>query len=157
MRLLYGHSVDVASFVAERFPPEYSSRGFGPCSAIGVIDNAGHLVAGVVYSVWSPERRTIEITAASLTSRWLAPRFVAAFLEYPFEQLGCEVVTAHTEPDSENVAALGTAAGARSVTVPHLGGLDRPLRIMTLSKRDWLASRLARRIYGQQSQNAHAA
>ena len=156
MRLLYGHSAAVARFVADRFPPEFA-RGFEPCVAIGVIDNDGRLVAGVVYNNWFPERGVIEMTAASLASGWLAPRFVAAFLAYPFDQCGCDVIVAQTMAGHREVRRWAKACGARGATVPNLGGLGVPLDVFTLARPDWERSRIFRRLHGFEPESAAAA
>ena len=70
MHLLYGYNQIVAKFVANVIPD--CKRGFGNCTAIGVIDGQdGKLVAGLVSHNWSPEADTIEMSGAALTKRWL--------------------------------------------------------------------------------------
>ena len=86
MTPLYGHSALVADFVAKLIPG--CERGFGACTAIGVIDDDLKLVAGWVYHNWHPEAGVIEISGASVNRRWLTRHVLRALFAYPFGKGG---------------------------------------------------------------------
>lgn len=103
MKLLYGHSAEVADWVGRRIPyvakrlardPTVSP--FGAAQAIGVIDAAGSLIAGVVYHGYDPDCPSIEMSFAAATAKWLTRDLICELLRYPFEGLGCRRVTACT-------------------------------------------------------------
>lgn len=103
MRLLFGHDADVAHWVAERIPHAavripYYDRGqvFGPSAAIGVVNGAGDMVAGVVYHNYDPFVRSIEVSMASTTRMWARPDVVRSLLRYIFVQANCLRCTAVT-------------------------------------------------------------
>jgi RimJ/RimL family protein N-acetyltransferase len=93
---LYDHSPEVAAWVASRIP-HVGAVGFGPCSALGVINEPwpagdGRLVGGVVYHNYHPQFGNIELSFAG-EGRWLTREIVCALLRYPFGQLDCQRVT----------------------------------------------------------------
>ena len=89
---VYGHDALVSKFVAELIP-ECRERGFGKCKAIGVIDEDGKLIGGLVYRNWCPEVGTIEISGAALPgTNWLSRRTIQRMYDYPFYQCGCQMV-----------------------------------------------------------------
>ena len=61
---VYNYDELVARFVAMLIP--HCRRGFGRCKTIGVIDDAGQLIAGLVYHNYDPEAGIIEISGAAL-------------------------------------------------------------------------------------------
>lgn len=83
MRLVFGDDQKVAEWVGRRIE-EYGS--FGPCSAIGVADG-NRPIAGVVYHMWQPRFRTVQMSVAADSPRWAQRGIIRALLSYPFEQL----------------------------------------------------------------------
>jgi len=69
---------------------------FGPGAAIGVVDRHDQLVGGVVYHNYDRYNRSVELSCASSTSRWLTREMVGGLLRYPFTQLECQRCTAVT-------------------------------------------------------------
>lgn len=103
MKLLYGHSTEVAAwvgwripYVAQRLARDPDKPPFGAASAIGVLDERGKLVAGVVYHGYDPDCPSVEMSFAASTARWLTKALVCELLRYPFEQLGCIRITGVT-------------------------------------------------------------
>lgn len=93
MNLVYGQDAAVAEFVRQRAP--HAGNGFEKYTAIGVED-AGEIIAGVVYNEYRPRDRTIHVSIASSTPRWASRRTLRAVFGYPFVQLNCERLTAYT-------------------------------------------------------------
>src|SRR3954470_13693510 len=92
LRYVYGYDKLVADTVAQMVP-HCRERGFGKCRAIGVLDEGGRLIAGMVYHNWCPEAGTIDISAAAITPRWLTRRTLAVLYGYPFLRLRCQMIT----------------------------------------------------------------
>lgn len=103
LHTLYGHDRDIAHWVAERIPHlrprlQHFEHGmvFGPCAAIGVVDDLGALIAGVVFHGYDPFTGNIEVSCASDTPRWGNREIFREILRYPFSQLSCTRCTAVT-------------------------------------------------------------
>jgi hypothetical protein len=91
-RALFGQSERIASYVAA-----FGLADFGPCQAIGFADSFGTLEAGVVYHNWNPAKLSIEMSVASRSARWMTRERARLIFDYPFEQIGCELVWGRTE------------------------------------------------------------
>lgn len=102
-RILYGHDRDVAHWVAERIPHmreriPYFERGmvFGPPAAMGVLDEDGQLIAGVVFHNYDPFVGNIEVSCAAESARWGNRETFRTILRYAFDQIHCRRITAVT-------------------------------------------------------------
>ena len=138
---IFGHDEAVASFVAQLIP-ECRERGFGKCAAIGVINEDGKLVGGLVYRNWCPEVGTIEISGAAIPgTNWLSRRTVQIMYDYPFYQVGCQMVIKTTMADNAIVIRIMAAVGFSLHTIKRLGGRDRDGVVGTLTVEDWEQSR----------------
>jgi RimJ/RimL family protein N-acetyltransferase len=91
MRRIIGNQDErVARWVAARMPIfEFGST---PYTAIGLADQTGALLAGVVYQNYT--KTDIHMHVAALPGkRWCCRAFIGEGFRYPFEQLGCRRVT----------------------------------------------------------------
>jgi len=79
----------LVQFVGSRI--EGGERGFGECVAMGVIDG-DELLGAVIYHNYNPESGVIEISGASTHSRWLTRGVLWAMYNYPFNEIGCQMV-----------------------------------------------------------------
>lgn len=103
--LLEGHDEAVAQFVADFSPIERPV--FAPgYRAFGVLRSDGQLVAGVVLSDWRPQFRTIELSAAAVSSFAFGPQIVAAVSAYVFEKLEVHRVWAKTALKNERAKRM---------------------------------------------------
>jgi RimJ/RimL family protein N-acetyltransferase len=138
---IFGHDEVVANFVAQLIP-ECRERGFGKCAAIGVINEEGKLVGGLVYRNWCPEVGTIEISGAAIPgTNWLSRRTVQIMYDYPFYQVGCQMVIKTTMADNAIVLRIMAAVGFSLHYIKRLGGRDRDGVVGTLTVEDWEQSR----------------
>jgi len=80
----------VAKWVASRMPIfEFGST---PYTALGLMNQAGMIIAGCVYQNYT--KADIHMHVAALPDkRWLNRPFLGECFRYPFEQLGCKRVT----------------------------------------------------------------
>lgn len=140
MKLLYGHSDEVAALVASMVPG--CGRGFGQCQAIGFVDKDESLVGGVVFHNWSPEAGVIEISCASINPRWLTRRIAQTVLRYPFEEIRCQMVVFRVAPENKRTRRLLKALGGQETIIPRLRGRNKDDVIVTLTDDDWRQSRL---------------
>lgn len=122
MRTVRGYTKDVSEWVARRIP-EVRPLGFSTCQAIGVLSKDGMPVGGVVFHDWQPAFKTIAVSVASDTPRWLTHRIVADILSYPFEQIGVFKVWATVSLDNERSLRLVQGLGfSKEATLRHQFG-----------------------------------
>lgn len=138
---VYGQDEIVAGFVASRIP-ECRERGFGKCKAIGIINETGQLLGGLVYRNWHPEFGTIEISGAAVPgTNWFSRRTIQVMHDYPFYQCGCQMVIMTTMADNLIVQRILAAIGYAFHYIARLGGRDHDGIVATLTVEDWEASR----------------
>ncbi len=142
MTPLYGHSALVADFVAKLIPG--CERGFGACTAIGVIDQSGKLVAGAVYHNWEPKAGVIEMSSAAITKRWMTRPVLRAIFGYPFDQLGCQLIVFRVAPTDRPLRRIFRALGCNEYVIPRLRGRDKATVLFTLADDVWKSGKFMR-------------
>ena len=148
MHLVLGQDRDVAAWVAARIPHMAAGEGFGPCAAIGVADESGRALGGVVFSNFQPRYRSIEVSFAAETPRWLTARLIGGILSYPFVQLGCQRITAVTPRRAARARRFLDRFGFRREGVVRKGfGADDAI-VSGLLEREWRGSRWSPRERG---------
>lgn len=135
MRVVHGCDEVVAKLVARLIPA--AAGGFGAnFTAIGV-DRDGVLVGGFVYSNWSPEAGTIEISYAGIDRYWLTRPVLHAAFSYVFDGIGCQMAVAQTPVHLKHAVRIARAYGFRQVIIPRLFGRHEDGVISTLTAEDW--------------------
>jgi RimJ/RimL family protein N-acetyltransferase len=141
MHLVLGQDRDVAAWVAARIPHMGPGADFGPCAAIGVADHAGRPLGGVVFSGFQPACRSIEVSFAADTARWLTAPLIGRILSYPFVQLGCQRVTAVTPRRAARARDFLDRFGFKREGAVRKGfGTDDAI-VYGLLEREWRSSR----------------
>lgn len=141
LRYVYGQDEIVASFVAQMIP-HVRERGFGRCKAIGIIDDEGTLIAGIVYHNYSPEAAVIEISAAALPkSKWLTRETIRRVYEFPFDQCRCQMIVSVVPAEDERLLGQLAACGHSLVKIPRLLGRDNDAVLCLLTSEDWASNR----------------
>lgn len=139
---VYGHDKMVADFVAQLIP-SCRARGFPAASkAIGVIDEQGNLIAGVVYHNWEPEAQIIEMSGATLPGKnWLTRNTLKRIFQYPFLQLRCQMIVQRVAAADERLLRIFAAYGYMLIRVPRMLGRDRDGVLALLTYEDWMNNR----------------
>ena len=138
MKLLFGHSDAVERFVAGLIPR--CADGFGPCQAIGVIDNDGRLLAGWVWHGWDPSAETMEFSGASLTPHWMTQDILHKLFSYAFDEVGCQMVLTRNSESNKRLHRQLTRYGFTRWDVPRLFGRGENGVFWTLTDDDWRAN-----------------
>lgn len=115
-----------------------------PYTTMGVFDG-DNIVAAIVYNNWQPEARVIEFHGAGITPRWLTRPVLHAMFEYPFEQLGCQMVVTRNSERNTRLHRQLRAYGFDSVVIPRLRGRDEGECIFWLTDDDWRANGFQKR------------
>ena len=108
--ILANQDAMVAQWVTQRIPIfEYGST---PYTALGLMNAAGMILAGVVYQNYT--KIDIHMHAAALPGkRWLSKHFLGECFRYPFEQLGCRRITGLVPARNEAAQAFDEHLGFR--------------------------------------------
>ena len=146
LRYVYDHHDVVADFVSAMIP-HVGGRSFGPgARAIGVIDEDGKLIAGLVHANYDPLSATIEINGAAVDKRWLTRGTIARMYQYPFVTCGCQMVWQRTPADNEELLGMLAAYDYAFIKVPRMFGRDRDGVLCTLTVEDWANNRFNKRL-----------
>ena len=135
MRLLYGHSDAVERFVAGLIPR--CADGFGPCQAIGVIDNDGLLVAGWIWHGLDLSAKTMEFSGASLTPHWMTQEILHKLFSYAFDEVGCQMIMTRNSAGNKRLHRQLKSFGFTRYDVPRLFGRKEDGVFWTLTDDEW--------------------
>ncbi len=140
MRIVADQSAGVAAWVANRIPG--LERGFGPCAAIGLEDEAGDAVAGFVFhdlQDW-PNGSVMQLSLASASPAWLRQRksIAKAILFHPFYTQGVWKLWTAIPHVNERTERLGKTFGFKNeATLKDQFGMGRHARISRLFRADY--------------------
>lgn len=138
MKLLFGHSDAVERFVAGLIPR--CADGFGPCQAIGVIDNDGKLIAGWVWHGWDPSAETMEFSGASINPHWMTQDILHKLFAYAFDEVGCQMVLTRNSEGNKRLHRQLARYGFARWDVPRLFGRGENGVFWTLTDDAWRAN-----------------
>jgi RimJ/RimL family protein N-acetyltransferase len=142
---VYGQDDIVAGFVAQMIPT-CSERGFGRCKTVGVIDQDGKLIAGIVYHNYDPDAGIIEISGAALPGKvWLTRETIKRMYQYPFLQLRCQMVVQRNSADDERLLFMLSRYGYAFVPVPRMWGRDKDGVLCLLTSEAWADNKFNQR------------
>jgi hypothetical protein len=145
LRYLYGHDDIVAKFVATLIP--HGGNGFGAnYKTIGVLDEDGYLIAGLVYHNYDPHAEVIELSGAATHKRWLTRGSIARMYQYPFHQCGCQMLVQRTPADNEHLLGQLAAYDFHFIKVPRMFGRDRDGVLCCLTYEAWAGNRFNKRL-----------
>ena len=145
LEFVYDHDDEVAQFVAQLAPP--AGGGFGRRKTIGIIDDGGRLIAGLVYFNYDPKAAVIEMGAAAITPRWFTRAVYRRMFEYPFLECGCQMVFTRVRADNEALLSQFARLNFNLTAVPRMYGRSEDGVLCTLTDDQWLDSALSRWIY----------
>ncbi len=141
MRLIYGLDDAAAAWVASRIAHVANADELRPYVAVGMANDDGQPVGGIVWHGWRPGYRGIELTAAATDPRWLTRSIVREVFAYPFLTLDCVRVTTFTPASNRRALKLNAKLGFQHEGVVRLGYGDEDAVIMGLLCEEWLVGR----------------
>lgn len=156
MKLLYGCPELVAAWVKARLPTMQREDSFGEFTAIGVtVDN--RLAAGFIYNNWQPRYRSIEMSIAADTPKWISKNIVHNLLAYPFWQLNINRLVLVTAADNIRACRLGDGLGfVREAEMKEFFG-DKDAVAFRMFRRDWERSKFCLRRKDDEQKGIEAA
>jgi hypothetical protein len=146
MDYIYGYDEIVARFVADLIPA-IRGRGFSACKTIGIIDDGGMLVAGLVYHNWDPPAETIEISGAALPGKqWMTRETLKRMYQYPFLGVRAQMVINRVAFEDKRQLRMLAAYGYTFYQIANGLGRGKDLVIATLTREDWEANKFNQRL-----------
>jgi hypothetical protein len=118
-------------------------RGYRNCKTIGVADEQGNFLGGVVFYNWNPEAGIIEMTASAVSRAWLSRRTLNRIGDFVFHECGCQMLLVHVRKSEERVLRILASVGFVFTLVPRLFGRELDGVICTLTDDDWYGSKLS--------------
>lgn len=130
----------IAAFVGARI----GSRGFGHHTSMAVLED-NQLLAGVVFHNFDQEANIIQISAASLTERWLTRKALWAIFDYTFNYAACQMVVVRVSErnrsrNGRGIQRMLKAYGFSVVRIENLRGRGIADLIYTLTDEAWAAN-----------------
>lgn len=145
-RYVYGRDDVVAPFVAQLIP-HVRKRGFGgDARTLGVINEQGQLVAGVVYNNYDDDARLIEMHGAAIDPMWLRRETLQRMYGYPFDQLGVQMLLMRTPVENTRVLRQLAAYNYTFIKVPRMFGRGQDGVLCLLTYEDWVANKFNKRL-----------
>ena len=147
LRYVYEHPMEVCGFVAAMIPHAGGHSYGQDARAIGVIDEVGLLIAGLVYTTYDDISQTIEMHGAALPGKqWLTRETIRRMYSYPFLQCGCQMLFQKTPADNTRLLRQLAVYDYTFLKVPRMFGRDRDGVLCTLTVEDWMANRFNKRL-----------
>ena len=155
---VYEQDKMIAQFVAMMIP-HVRDYGFGDnIKSIGVVTEAGELIAGFVYHNYDPGAGVIEISGAGLPgSPWCTPLTLAKIYQYPFRQLGCQMIVQRVPASNGRLLRQFAALNYMLIKVPRLFGREQDGVLGLLTQEDWAANKICQRYGHHQAEPAKEA
>lgn len=150
-QLLYKHDAEVIDWVcqhiphlAERIP--YFDKGavLGPAVGIGVLDDAGAMIAGVVFHGYDPFVKAMEVSCAASTPRWGNRETFRTILRYAWDTADCQRITACTPRTATSSRRFLEGLGFRREGSVRRGFGDVNAIIYGLLREEWQEGRFCR-------------
>lgn len=83
--------------------------------------DGAEVIAGIIYHNFIKEYKNIEMSITTTSKRWATRSVLKQILSYPFNQLGCQRVTACIRSSNEKAIRLVVGVGFRHEGTIRLG------------------------------------
>ena len=112
MKVARNIGADVMDFVAARMPAMFGqSIRDGKYAGLGVLNEAGELVAGVIFNEYWPTFGTMQVHLAADTPKWATRSVIKEILGYAFKEAGVNKVWGATPHTLERVLRFNHGIG----------------------------------------------
>lgn len=143
--IVFGQDKAVAAWVAGQLG--YTNFEGYYCGAVGIAEN-GQLIGGTCFHNWYEKDGVVEMTSASITSKWLTRRMIRAIFNYAFELLECQLVVMRVSENNTVMVNIARRFGCSGYLIPRLRGRNEAEWIFTLTDDQWRSSPFRRTING---------
>ena len=108
------------------------------------VAHKGELIAVIVWHEWNPSSGVMEFSGAAISKRWLTKPVLKAMFDYPFRDVGCQMVVARVSEHNEALLRQLQAYGFTATRIERLRGPDEDEMICTLSREAWASNKFNR-------------
>jgi hypothetical protein len=144
LRYVYGQDKIVGDFVAQMIP--HNRNGFGGNFAtIGVINEDGILIGGLVYHNYDPDAGLIEMSGAAIDPHWLMRGTIERMYRYPFVQCGVQMLVQCTPIENERLLRQLAVYDYTFIKVPRMFGRGKDGVLCLLTQEAWAGNRFNKR------------
>ena len=138
IRFVYDQSDDIIAFVAREVG--MSMKAWPGSKTIGVMNDQGQFLGGVIYHHWDPKSGTIVMSGASATKRWLTRAVIQRIFDYPFKECGCQLLLIQLSERDWQLQRQLKAIGFKFTVLERLFGRDHDGVVARLTDDAWAAS-----------------
>lgn len=104
--------------------------------AIGVMQGP-LVIGGTAFHNHYPKEGVIEMSSASIDSRWLTRRMVRAIFSYVFSLLECQMVVMRVSEINTRMVNIAHRFGFKGYLIPRLRGKNEGEWIFTFTEEQW--------------------
>lgn len=105
-------------------------------AALGFFDD-GRLIAGVLFHNWYPDNGVMEMTAGSISRKWLNRRTLHQLMELVFTGFGNQLVVMRVSERNTTMIRIARSYGFYENFIARLRGRDEGEFIFTLTDDAW--------------------
>lgn len=137
MDIVYAQDAYVRDWVAHQL----GQVGFAgnAMNAFGVAEN-GALIGGTAFHNYYPKEGVVEMSSASVSSRWLTRKMIHTIFSYAFDLLGCQLVVMRVSIDNSRMMNIARRFGFNIYTIPRLRGRMEAEAVCTYTDDQWADS-----------------
>lgn len=115
-----------------------ADRGFGPGSALAIIDDDGRPSCAIIYHNYDDEAGIIEYSGAGDNPRWLTRDVMFKMFDYPFNNVGVQAVFTRTDGTNKKLHRIYEWYGFTVHEVPHMRGRNKSEFVYVLTHDAWV-------------------
>lgn len=142
LKFCFGRVEEVTKFV------EFGIWGgefeFESPTTLGVENENGEIIGGVVYHNMGPYRDTIEMSAFSKSRAWTNKEIIDQIWGIPFREWGCRLVVARHSEHNRTARRIWRALGASEYKIPELRAKGEAECLAVLTREQWENSKFRR-------------
>lgn len=125
----------LSRWVADHIWPG-QGRDFGNCRGLAVIQG-DQLIGGAIWHNFEPETGVVEISAASVSKRWLTKQTLRVLFSVPFKEWGCQAVVLRVSDHDEALHSILFRYGFERFRIPRLRGRNEAENVFVLTDENW--------------------
>ncbi len=145
LQYVYDNDTLIVEFIAALLGRE--PRSYGKYKTLGVLDEDGRLIGGVVYHNYDKQAAVIEMGLAAVDRRFFNRETFRRMFEYVFIGAECQMLFTRVRAGNEHLLSQMARLNFNLTLIPRMYGRDEDGVIGTLTDDQWLDSKLARRVY----------
>lgn len=135
--VVFGFDREIGGWVADQLGYDGFAGNF--VNAIGVLEN-NRIIGGTVFHNYYPNEGVVEMTSASIESRWLTRPMIRAIFTFAFGYLQCQMTVMRVSEINTRMVNVAKRFGCKGYLIPRLRGKNEGEWIFCFTDDDWLKS-----------------